>query len=118
MGRLDQRVVIVTGGGYGLGRAYCLGLAREGAHVVAADIDEKAARAVADEISDQGGQALAVHTDVTQEDSVAMMVRSTLERFGAIRILVNTRRCTFTLSPWSISPSISSRLPSGTGSWR
>ncbi len=89
MGRLDQRVVIVTGGGYGLGRAYCLGLAGEGARVVAADIDEKAARAVADEISDQGGQALAVHTDVTQEDSVAMMVRSTLERFGAIHILVN-----------------------------
>src|SRR3990172_7616880 len=89
MGRLDQRVVIVTGGGHGLGRPYCLGLGREGARVVVADIVEKAARAVADEINGQGGQAVVVQTDVTQEESVAGMVRTTIERFGAIHVLIN-----------------------------
>ena len=89
MWRLDGRVVIITGGGHGLGRAYCLGLAREGARVVAADIDEKAARAVTDEIDGQGGEALAVHADVTQEESVAGMVRTALDRFGAIHVLIN-----------------------------
>ncbi len=89
MGRLDQRVAIVTGGGHGIGRAYCLRLAREGARVVVAEIEEKAGRAVADEINGQGGQALAVHTDVTREESVAHMVQSTLKHFGAIHILIN-----------------------------
>jgi 3-oxoacyl-[acyl-carrier protein] reductase len=89
MGRLDQQVVIVTGGGHGIGRAYCLGLAREGARVVAADIDEKAARSVADEINAQNGHALAVGTDVTQEESVALMARKALERFGTIDVLIN-----------------------------
>jgi 3-oxoacyl-[acyl-carrier protein] reductase len=89
MGRLDQRVVIVTGGGYGIGRAYCLGLAREGARVVVADIDEKAALRVADEIMGQGGQAIATHTDVADEESVALMARQTLDRFGSIDVLIN-----------------------------
>lgn len=89
MGRLDQRVVIVTGGGYGIGRAYCLGLAREGARVVTADIDEKAARAVADEIQSQGGHAFGVHVDVIEEESVAEMIRATLDHFRTIHVLVN-----------------------------
>lgn len=89
MGRLDQQVVIVTGGGHGIGRAYCLGLAREGARVVVAEIDEKAGRAVADEIAAEGSQAMAVQTDVTQEESVEAMVRATLDRFGAVHVLIN-----------------------------
>jgi len=101
MGRVDQRVAIVTGGGHGIGRAYCLGLAREGARVVTADIDEKAARSVADEIRGQGGDALAVHVDVTDEASVAAMVRATLERFGAIHILINN--AAFFLRPVPVS---------------
>jgi len=61
--RLKDKVAIVTGGGNGIGRAYCLGMAREGAKVVVADIDGKAAEAVAKEIADLGGEALPVQAD-------------------------------------------------------
>ena len=51
MGRLEDRVIIVTGGAHGIGRAYCEGLAREGARVVVADIDDRGAKTVAEALS-------------------------------------------------------------------
>ena len=59
MGILDSKVAIVTGGANGLGKAYCLRLAKEGARVVVADILEKEAEQVVDEIKAEGGQAQA-----------------------------------------------------------
>ncbi len=87
--RLQGRVAIVTGGGHGIGRAYALGLAGEGASVVIAEIDAAAAEKVAQEIEAQGGQALAVPTDVSNEESTQAMAHRTVDRFGAIDILVN-----------------------------
>jgi len=89
MGILDDKVAIVTGGGRGLGKAYCLRMAKEGAGVVAADILEKEAQAVVDEIEAAGGQAMAIKADVTSEEATIRMAEETVKKFGRIDILVN-----------------------------
>jgi NAD(P)-dependent dehydrogenase (short-subunit alcohol dehydrogenase family) len=89
MKRLEQRIAIVTGAGQGIGRAIALGLACEGAGVAIADINEQCANTVKDEIEAAGGRALATHTDVSNENSVAAMVEKTLEEFRRVDILVN-----------------------------
>jgi NAD(P)-dependent dehydrogenase (short-subunit alcohol dehydrogenase family) len=87
--RLKEKVAIVTGGGRGIGRAYALGFAREGAQVVVADIIFENAQKVAKEINTKGGKALALHTDVSSESSTLEMARKTIEQFGRIDILMN-----------------------------
>ena len=87
--RLEDRVAIVTGGGFGIGKAYSLGLVREGAKVVIADINDMSMEATIDTITEQGGEALAVHTDVANRESTEAMARIAMERFGRIDILVN-----------------------------
>jgi NAD(P)-dependent dehydrogenase (short-subunit alcohol dehydrogenase family) len=87
---LEGKVVIVTGGAHGIGKAYCLGFARAGAHVVVADIEDAAADLVAEEISGNfSAQGLALHTDVSNEASTKEMASRTLERFGRIDVLIN-----------------------------
>src|SRR5829696_500078 len=87
--RLQGRVAIVTGGGHGIGRAYVLGLAREGARVAVAEIDGAAAEDMAAEVRAAGGGALAMPTDVSDEASTREMARLTAERLGGIDILIN-----------------------------
>ncbi len=87
--RLENKVAIVTGCGRGLGRAYALRFAREGAKVVAADIILKNAQEVAKEIEADGGQSLALYTDVSDETSTIEMAKKTIERFGGLDILLN-----------------------------
>src|SRR5712691_1187739 len=86
---LTGRTVIVTGGGKGIGKVYCEEFARAGARVVAADIDGKAAEAVAHAIVATGGEAIAATTDVADADSVQTMAQAAVERFGTIDVLVN-----------------------------
>ena len=86
---LDGQVAIVTGGGKGMGRAIALRLAREGATVTVADINRETAANVANEIEMQGGQALALKTDVTRREDAERMVRETVVHFGHLDILVN-----------------------------
>lgn len=85
--RLKNRVAIVTGGAQGLGRAFAMKLADEGASVVLADI--KDAGIVQKEIESKGGEALSLFADVADEKSTENMVSQTIERFGRIDILIN-----------------------------
>lgn len=87
--RVKDRVAIVTGGGKGIGKHYALGLAAEGATVVIAEIDAKAAEQTAAEITTADGRALAVQTDVSDEASVSRMVEKTIATFEKIDILIN-----------------------------
>jgi NAD(P)-dependent dehydrogenase (short-subunit alcohol dehydrogenase family) len=86
-GGLDGRVAIVTGGARGLGRAYCLALAEAGAKVVAADVLDAAP--VVAEIGRAGGSALAVSTDVSDEEQTQAMAAAVVSAYGQIDVLVN-----------------------------
>jgi 3-oxoacyl-[acyl-carrier protein] reductase len=89
MGLMDEKIVVVTGGGNGIGRAYCQGIAKEGGAVVVADINGAAAEAVAKAIADSGGKALSVQVDVANSASCSEMVKIALESFGKIDGLIN-----------------------------
>ena len=89
MARLNEQVAIITGAGRGIGRALALGMAREGAAIVIAEIDPASGQAVEREIHQADGQALAVQTDVSNDESVAAMMSICLDRFGRVDVLVN-----------------------------
>src|SRR4029079_10361669 len=87
---LKDKVVIVTGGAHGIGKSYCRGFSDAGASVLIADIDFAAAEKLAADIDNQkNGQALAVHTDVSNEAATKNMAERALERFGRIDVLIN-----------------------------
>lgn len=87
--KLKDKVAIVTGGSNGIGRAIAISLAKEGAHVVVADIDKENADIVVDQIKELGRKALAVKMDVTQSQEVKKVISNVLVEFHKIDILVN-----------------------------
>ncbi len=87
MGVLDGKVVIITGGARGIGRAYARGVSAEGAAVVVADLLDGSA--VVEELAGAGGEAIAVTTDVSDEASTVAMADAAMDRFGRIDVLIN-----------------------------
>ena len=88
-GICKDRVVIITGAGGGLGRAYALAFAAEGASVVVNDINEAAAQATVATIEANGGRAVVDHSDITNYNDSLNAVRTALDNFGGLHVVVN-----------------------------
>jgi len=86
---LKDKVAIITGAGQGIGRSYALGFANEGAKVVIADINGENGQNVVDKINADGGEALAVQTDVSNEQKTLELAKKAMDKFGQIDILIN-----------------------------
>jgi len=122
---LEGKVAIVTGASRGIGKAMAMGLAAEGAHVVVAARSEESRpmlpgtiHSTVGEIEDAGGKALAVATNVREEDSIRHLVDRTLDEFGAVDVLINnaaigsyTPFLEMTVKEWDLVMSIDLRAP-------
>jgi NAD(P)-dependent dehydrogenase (short-subunit alcohol dehydrogenase family) len=94
---LEKKCALVTGGGGGLGSAICRELARGGASVAVADLDEAKAKAVAGGIQSAGGIASALKVDIAKEQEASAAVEGALRAFGRLDILVNNAAIDFTV---------------------
>ncbi|MBT9391906.1 SDR family oxidoreductase [Hymenobacter sp. NST-14] len=89
LGRLANKVAIVTGGGSGIGEAISKKFAREGASVVVVGLDTDPVRAVVDEILGSGGRAIGYLGDISVQDVAQDCVKATVKEFGRLDVLVN-----------------------------
>jgi len=89
MGRLDEKVAIITGAASGQGAVEAKLFAKEGAKVVATDINEEALQAVVADIKAAGGEAIAVKHNVVSEDDWKIVIGKTVEAYGKVDVLVN-----------------------------
>jgi NAD(P)-dependent dehydrogenase (short-subunit alcohol dehydrogenase family) len=87
MGKLDNKIVLVTGSAMGIGKAIAIGMAREGANLVLADI--KSMEVTEKAVRDLGVKVETVFADVTSEQQIENMFAKTMERFGRLDVLIN-----------------------------
>jgi NAD(P)-dependent dehydrogenase (short-subunit alcohol dehydrogenase family) len=83
-GRVDGKVALVTGGASGIGRATALTFAREGAKLIIADMNEDGGQQTVHMITEQGGEAIFVKTDVTQATAVEALISKAVETYGRL----------------------------------
>ena len=84
-----SKVVVITGGGSGIGRATAVAFAREGAKVVIGDIDARGAEETVELISSNGGAAISVHVDVTKSADVQQMITTAVDQYGGLDYAFN-----------------------------
>ena len=89
MDRLKDKVALITGSGSGIGRAGAQSFAREGAKIAVVDIVKEGGEETVRLIKDQGGEAVFIHTDMTEPESVEQGIKAAVARFGKLDILYN-----------------------------
>jgi NAD(P)-dependent dehydrogenase (short-subunit alcohol dehydrogenase family) len=102
-GSLEGKVAIITGGATGLGKAMAKEFARLGANIVIASRNKENLNRAEEEISQLGTEVLSIQTDVRDPDQINNMVRTTVERFGEINILVNNAAGNFRVKTMDMS---------------
>lgn len=105
------KVVLITGGATGIGRATALAFARQGASVVIGDVDDRAAE-TAGLIEGAGGTALFVRTDVTSASDVQQLVRTAVDSFGGLHVAFNNAGILPRRGRWPSRPRKTSTKPS------
>src|SRR5262249_19703448 len=117
--RLAGKTAIITGAAQGIGKAYALRFAREGARVVVADLRQEGAESVAAECRALGPDAVAMRLDVSDEASTREVVARTVERFGGVDILINNAAIYYDLDRTENSLAYFNRVLSVnlTGAW-
>lgn len=98
-----NKTVIITGAGNGIGKGIALHYAEKGANVVLADIDEKSGTQTAARITEQGGKALFVQSDVRLEKDIVRLMEVAHQTYGQIDILINNAGKTLFKSPYDLS---------------
>lgn len=89
MGKLDNKVALITGSGRGIGRAVALKLASEGAKIIVNDLDEGPANEVVAEIKRLGGEAVAYSGSVTDDDFAERFINTAIKTYGGVDVIVN-----------------------------
>lgn len=86
---VENKVAVITGAASGIGEATAVRYAEEGAKVVVADIEEDAGRDTVERITDDGGEAVFVQTDISNEDDVQAMIEAAVREYGGLDVLFN-----------------------------
>ncbi len=99
---LENKVAIITGAGRGLGRAFALRFAEEGAKLLLPDISLERAEGVVKEIRAKGGEAVAMETDISDENATKKMAEKVMQQYGKVDILLNNAAIWYgiNITPW------------------
>jgi len=96
---LKDKVAIITGAGRGMGKAFALEFAKEGAKLFLPDINLKGAESVAQEIRAKGGKAVAMEADISRQEDTRKMAEEVIQQYGRVDILVNNAAIWYAVDP-------------------